>query len=185
MLNARGSIDPRFALHNRPVATSAMIAEVRVLHPGSPVTPWNPFSDDPDERVFASAVGTKQYTPHYVGRGRVQPNKDWRARRYQWNIEAAADHAVRFQIDLTGNTITNAAKLYPEQKSFEAGGMHNGDVVVVSRVAAPYGIPLEPMIAQFQYVVRNISASSNSWVRTLLCDFVVNDQGGAPDAGQS
>lgn len=181
MLNARGVIDPRFALRNRAVATGAMIAEVRVLHPTAPAKSWNPFSDDPNDRVFAAST-LKSYANHYVGRARVQPNKDWRARRYQWNTESVADHAVRIQIDLTGNTVVNGDKLYPEQQAFEAGGMHNGDIVVVSHVPAPYGLMLEPMIAQFQYVIRNISASSNSWVRDLLCDFVVNNQGGDPSA---
>jgi len=177
-LNTRGLFDPRWAYFARPVATSGMLAVVEVRHPTNPAVPWNPLSDNESQRVFASdGAGLEGVLLHYRGPGRVQPNNDWRARKQKWQGQLITEHAMRIQIDLTGNTLTggNPDKDFDEQQPYDAGLMHVGDVIRVTSVAAPFGPPIEPIITKYQYVVRNVSSSSNSWVRTLLCDFVVNN----------
>jgi len=177
-LNTRGLFDPRWAYFARPVATSAQIATVEVRHPQNPVVAWNPMSDDPAQRVFAAdGAGVEGDYLHYRGSGRCQPNNDWRARKQKWQGQLITEHAMRIQIDLTGNTITegNPDKDYDEQQPYDAGLMHVGDIVRVTRSADPFGPPIEPIIMRYEYVVRNVSSSSNSWVRTLLCDFIVNN----------
>ena len=177
-LNTRGLFDPRWAYFARPVAVSGMLAVIEVQHPEQAVKAWDPTSDDPSARVFGTdGAGVAGVLLHYVGAARVQPNNDWRARKQAWEGQKITEHVMRIQLDLTGNTLPdgNYATDWDGQAPFDAGLMHVGDVVRVSDVAKPFGRPIDPIITRYKYVVRNISASSNGWVRTLLCDFIVND----------
>ena len=51
-----------------------------------------------------------------------------------------------------------------------------GDLIQVTAVFEAQGMPIDYAPMDFNYVVRNISASSVSWLRTILADIVVNDQ---------
>lgn len=173
-LNTRGLIDPRWSYFARQTVRGAMIATVEVKHPIESADQWDPLKGD----VFGE-VGQDGVYRHYVGPARVQPNNDWRARKQSWPGQKITEHAMRIQIDLTGNTLAggNPDKDFAQQMSYDAGLMHVGDIVRVTEVAAPYGAqyPVEPIIMRYEYIVRNVSSSSNSWVRTLLCDFIVNN----------
>lgn len=154
-LNSRPIIDERWVYHHRTVAQGAMRAQVIIGHPTNAVVPWDPFSEDPEARVFATDQSISSVT-HWVGPARVQPNKDWRARKERFPGQAAVDYAVRFQISLEDGTL-------PE--------MHTGDTI---RVTNELPLP-DPLLSRYLFVVRNISVSSNSWVRTILCDYVTSN----------
>lgn len=173
-LNTRGVLDPRFAYFARPVARGAMWGTITVARP-KVADEWDPF--DPDTPKFDDGF---TYTKLYVGPARVQPNNDWRARKYRNAGELVTEHAMRFQLDLTGNTITSPKPLPgpvddendPIPLPGDAGMLRAGDMVKVDSVAAPYGFPVDSIDTGFVYQVRIVNASSNSWTRILLCDFI-------------
>lgn len=167
-------MDPRFAYFARGVARGAMWAGITIARPTTDDS-WDP--KDPDSPEF---TGAYTYKNLYIGPARVQPNNDWRARKYRVAGELVTEHAVRVQLDLTGNTIKTPDPLPgpldqsgdPIELPGDAGIIRTEDVIKVDTVAAPYSYPVDSMGEGFIYVVRVVSASSNSWVRTLLCDFI-------------
>lgn len=177
-LNTRGVLDPRFPYFARAAAVSGMLAEIEINKPVKSDT-WNPANGD----VYS---GVYSYTPLYKGRARVQPNKDWRARKQRWEGTTFTEHAVRIQLDLTGNTITTPEPLPDPQLGEpghtplpgDAGIIHVNDVVKVTKVLASYGYPVDGMLMVYTFIVRNVVPTSNSWVRTILCDVNVNDVDG-------
>lgn len=172
MLNTRGVLDPRWAYFARPVVRGAMWGNITVARP-TVIDDWDPF--DQNEPEFGEAYS---YQNLYKGPARIQPNNDWRARKYRVAGELVTEHAMRFQLDLTGNTIHTPHHL-PGSKNAngewmqgDAGLLEAGDVVKINSMAAPYGFPVDSLDQGFTFIVRVVSASSNSWVRTLLCDFI-------------
>lgn len=167
-LNTRSVLDPRFAYFARQSVVSTMWATIEISHPTNN-SAWNPAKGD----VYTGALDYS--TTHYRGRARVQPNKDWRARRQRWEGESITEYAIRIQLDLTGNEVTNPDQLPETNASNDAGMLHVNDLVKVTGVYSPYGVPVDGLIGAYKYFVRNISASSNSWVRTILCDINADD----------
>jgi len=135
-------------------------------------TEWDPLTK-PDTPLF-------EYTNIYVGKARVQPNNDWRAREYRVQGELVTEHAMRFQLDLTGNEIKTPYPLPgpkdtdgdPIELTGDAGLIQADDVVKVNRVYAPYGFPVDSVNQGFVFSVRIVNSSSNAWTRVLLCDFI-------------
>lgn len=164
-LNSRSALDARFAYFARPVAVSMMWGRVEVHHmQAADSGNWNPASGE----TFGGTIGTGAL--HYQGRARIQPNQAWRARKYQWEGESAGDFAVLVELDLTGNEVTTDVPLPAPDAPGDTGVLHEGDLVTVTGSYAPYGYPVDAMIMAYQYFVRNVSATSNSWTRVLMCD---------------
>ena len=168
-LNTRSTLDPRWPFHQRSVVAGLMLARVEIAHPNSLAMDWNPAVGD----VFD---GTTSFALHYRGPARIQPNNDWRARKQKWDGQVVTEHAVRIQIGLDANEVTNPDPLPDPTQT--VGLLHVNDVIRVVDSAAPYGHAVDSGIESFTYIVRNISMSSNSWVRTLLADIIVNDVSG-------
>lgn len=163
-LNNRSLLDPRFAYFARPVVRGAMWAGITVSQLNT-VDNWEPNSFDSEFDEGFERV------PVYVGPARLQPNNDWRARKYRVAGELVSEHAMRIQLDLTGNTIETPYPLSPGMPG-DAGLMRADYQVRVDSVFAPYGHPVDGIDKGFTYAVRIVNASSNSWTRVLLCDFI-------------
>jgi hypothetical protein len=144
-----------------------MLAYIEVAHPQSDTADWNPMQGD----VFD---GTTDYTLHYRGPARVQPNNDWRARVKKWDGDIVTEHAVRFQMPLDRNEITNPERM-PGESVTALGILHATDVIRILEPANLFGTDVDEEITLFTYVIRNLSLSSNAWVRTALCDIIVNN----------
>lgn len=170
LLNTRGVFDPRFGYFARPVLRGSMWARVEVHHvhmlDSSQV--WKPAEGG----VFGGS--TDRSALHYRGRARMQPNNDWRARKVRWSGENVTEHAMRIQLDLQGNEVVSDDPL-PDTFPGDAGMFHVNDVVTVIEIASPYGHPVDGLNIGYEFTIRNPNASSNSWGRTLLCDFIVNN----------
>lgn len=172
-LNQRPVLDYRFPFFAREAVAGSMHCVVKVWHTETvqhtPV--WNPDADDPDEREPGSVL-TK--TLSYQGMARLSPNKDWRARSVELDGQIEVQHAVRVQLDMMNNLAAKPVGWPTDVYWFPVIGP--GDTIEVTKVAVNNGIPTDLGVADFNYIVRNVSSSSNSWVRTLLCDIIVNDQ---------
>lgn len=171
MLNTRPVMDPRWAYFARGVVRGTMWANITIARPSTDDS-WDPFDDDDPE--FHSGF---TYTDVFKGQARIQPNNDWRARQYRKTGELLAEHAVRIQVDLTGNELDPVPFPLPDDPNAtsplagDAGVIQADDVLKVNSIESPYGHPVDAMTEEFTMVIRVISASSNSWVRTLLADY--------------
>ena len=167
-LNTRSALDPRWAYAHRAVARGWQSATIEVKHPSDSATIWNAVAGD-------NFTAAKTDYVHYQGSARVQPNNDWRARKNPLTGQNATEHAVRFQLDLTGNQVVNPNPSIGTPPSQDIGTLHKGDIVRIVDMASPFGHEVDAQLMAYQYVIRNISTSSNSWVRTILCDFLVDN----------
>src|SRR4051812_4747214 len=89
-----GIFHPDFFYHPRPVVESAMIAGVKIYEPTGEQSNWEPGQVfDPDSL----------YTLRWVGKARIQPNKDWRARAREQGLDFGATQAIRVQVGVDSN----------------------------------------------------------------------------------
>jgi hypothetical protein len=171
-LNTRPSFDPRFPFHHREVARGAMLC-TGVLYRVTPVSPgtssWNYLATDPKDRTpGTSAPGVAIYQ----GQARVQPNKDWRARKQSSRDETYVEHAVRIQLDFLRNELREQLLTKGITQTLnEQPVIRVGDAFKVTGVHKSLdGLPVDTQLMEYTYRVRNITSSSNSWVINLLCD---------------
>lgn len=162
-LNTRAAMDPRWPFHHRQVARGFMLG-TGVLTRTQPLTPgtstWQPFATDPADR---EPVSPTLSTPIYRGPCRVQPNKGWRARKQSSRDETYVEHVILIQLDMMENELAGSdPKVLPV--------MRPGDVFTVTGVHTLNDWPVDLQVKDYQYIVRNITASTNSWVRNLVCD---------------
>lgn len=175
-MNNRGIFHPDFFYHARPVVESAMIAKITIWEPTGAVPEWlggNEMSADPWRLVW-------------VGFGRVQPNKDWRARPKEVGGEMDAVHAIRVQIPIGKNLL---GAVTGGREPFGAGDFGDdgfGGVIEGYEIieygpdplfAKDFAIRVDNMpvigtesMESKQLIVRNALISSNAWVHNLLCD---------------
>lgn len=146
-MKSTGIFHPEFFYHARPVVESAMIATVEIFSPNGEPSNWVP------------GVGMEDnlYTKRFVGKARIQPNKDWRARAREQGLEFGATQAVRIQIGIGTNTLTGP----------DASEDFSKDWLVVVTTTDVTGT--ESLIGT-HYYVRNTEHSSNAWLHNLLCD---------------
>jgi len=101
------------------------------------------------------------------GYGRVQPNKDWRARTRNHANEFNATHAMRVQIPINKNLLGAVYDVDGNIVSYGIEPIFAKDFVLrvmeagVSGTEELVGVPL---------TVRNALNSSTPWVHNLLCD---------------
>lgn len=142
-----GIFHPEFFYHARPVVESAMIATVEVYSPTGEASEWTP----------GAGMSDGLYLKRFVGKARIQPNKDWRARAREQGLEFAATQAVRIQIGVNTNTLTGP----------DASEAFSKDWMV--KVIATDVTGTESLL-ETVYYVRNAETSSNAWLHNLLCD---------------
>jgi hypothetical protein len=144
------------------------------MHPAWPLHHRSvPIGWQTSELVFARRAGTEAvWDPDtggvtgggwdYVwwGECRVQPNKDWRARRRNGEDSPTVQHAVRIQM------------------SMDCPPILLGDAVGV--LYSPYDDSLERYI----FHIRNPLESSNAWGRSVLGDLDMSESSLAWDALQ-
>lgn len=171
-LNRRLLITDKWMTQHRPVAVGAQVCGVVAWVPKVVDNGWNPLNPDGDTAFDESSSNVDI---RYIGTARVQPNKDWRARYIESPAQIPVQHAWRIQLDYDGNRSDplqpNAVSpIYHELRDTPVGTMIRlislGEGETVLRAS---------MLSKFTFFVRNISESSNSWVRTLMCDVDVSD----------
>jgi hypothetical protein len=182
-LNTRGVLDPRFPFFARPVVAGAMLCTGTLYR----VTPngeveWNPFDPDPTKWMPTDVV---DLTPIYRGPARVQPGQDWRARQQNARSETLVENIVRVQLAFGANTLPGGvpegavpgADLFPSDDLFPVTGesistdplVRVDDVFRVDTVHELNGQPVDRQLLTNVLIVRNITTSSNQWVRNLSC----------------
>lgn len=141
-LNLRPSMDPRWPLHHRTVPIGWQTAEIVVARRDGTEAVWNPET---------GAVTGGGLTFIHWGEMRVQPNKDWRARRRNGEDSPMVQHAVRVQT------------------SMDCPPILLGDFMGV--LYSPYDDSLERYI----FHIRNPMESSNTWGRSVLGDLDLSE----------
>lgn len=152
--------DPRYFYHARPTVESTQIAHIEVFEPTGAHADWTPGTGP-------GAGMNNPWNLVWRGQGRIQPNKDWRARAREAAGEFTATHAVRIQLGIGKN---------------EFGAVLDDDDNIVTYGADPafalgwrvhvVEVPIsgaENLIDK-DYIVRNAIVSSNTWSYRLLCD---------------
>lgn len=156
-MRASTVFDPRYFYHARPTVESTQIAHIEVFEhiPGVP-SEWTP------------GVGMNNpWILRWKGQGRVQPNKDWRARAREVAGEFSATHAVRIQLGIGKN---------------ELGAVYDDDGNIIQYGTDPsFGLGWRVHVVEVpitgadklltrDYLIRNAIVSSNTWSYRLLCD---------------
>lgn len=161
VLNSRRSMDPRWIVHHRSVPEGWMNADLiiqRVL--ADPV--W-----DPDTNQLVDG-GLEDL---WSGRGRVQPNKDWRVRSVQSASDPQQDQYVRVQI--------------PLRKNGTVPHLHTSDIIRAFPDENEDSVWFyDDQLEHYTFRVRNPINSSNPWVRNILCIADLSESGQPrPEAG--
>lgn len=151
-LNTRGIFDPRFTRSIAVVGEGAFTCSVLVRRPVRATSSAHNF--DTGVRGLANP-----FQPLWSGPARVQPNKDWRARGYEFASETTVFQAVRFQLPLVDGEWESGL----DQSQME---FRDEDQVLITATA----FPEVEMIKRFVYVVRNPTVSGNAGLQNLLCD---------------
>jgi hypothetical protein len=88
-LNLRPSMDRRWPLHHRSVPDGFRVAEVLIVRRQDVPPTWDPITGN----ISGDSIETI-----YFGRARLQPNKDWRARKRVGENAPMVQHAFRAQM---------------------------------------------------------------------------------------
>lgn len=142
-------MDVRWPLHHRSVPVGWQVADVIIGRKDGTETVW-----DPD----TGAITGGGFDFVFLGKARLQPNKDWRARRKDSKNSPMVEHAIRVQI-----------------------GMECPPVLVADYIGvllAPYDDALERYVIH----VRNPVESSNTWGRSFLADMDLTENSASWDA---
>ena len=128
------------------------------------------FALTPEGGEWVPGVGL-DITPDvkaWKGKGRVQPNKDWRARPREVQFEYDAMQAVRVQLPIGKNLIGAVTDLdtgkvisYGEDPEF----IKDMRVRVLSAPVKGFEMMLDD-----DFYIRNAIQNQNLWVYNLLCD---------------
>lgn len=119
------------------------------------------------EWVPGTGMTTAAQTLVWTGYGRVQPDKDWRARAREQGNEYTATQTVRVQIGIGKNLYGATYAVGGELLTHGADPVFKKDFVVVvqsSPVTGSEGIIGVPL------TIRNALSSGNPWLYNLLCD---------------
>lgn len=154
MLNTRSIFDPRFTRAVAQVGQGAMTSSVLVRRPLPEDSPlrggW-----DYDKKKH---VG-EEFITLWAGPARVQPNKDWRAKSYEFASTTTAIQACRFSLPLADG-VWNGALTDDERE------MRDEDRIFIVDNAFPH----LDAIKRFVYIVRNGLVSGNAGLQNVLCD---------------
>lgn len=158
----RTLLTPEWAFWHRNSVAGSMMCRVSLTSvSGRYNTAWTP-------KDGFSNVKPVDELEVYRGIARVQPNKDWRARKQKFETEAVTEHAYRIQLAFDGQELEDN-----DGNPLPFPAIHAEDRVRVIQVQSLRGIEVDPAIKDLVYIVRNSVAGSNYWVRTLLCDVIL------------
>lgn len=99
------------------------------------------------------------FTTLWAGQARVQPNKDWRAKSYEFANMTTAMQACRFSLPLMDGVWNGF--LAPEDRHFE-----DEDQIIIEHNFFP-GLDA---IKRFTFIVRNDLISGNAGLQNILAD---------------
>lgn len=157
-MRSGGIFHPQFFYAPRRTTDTSQLVDLEIfaLTPDSP--DWVPevgLTVTPDVKVW-------------VGKGRVQPNKDWRARPREVQFEYDAVQAVRVQIPIGKNLL--GAVWDPVQNRYTSYGTdpHFIKDMRVRIVGGP--VKGFEMMEGDNLYVRNAIQNQNLWVYNILCD---------------
>lgn len=139
-LNSRPALDPRWAYHNRPVAESFMNCNIDIYHQGL------------EGVEYDATLGTWSNNAVIITscRARIQP------------LTQASDSDT-----LTNDTNVRRVRIeIAADKENQEGyvDIRPGDYIRVT------SSPVDPVLQNYIYIVRDAISSSTPWVRTLMCD---------------
>lgn len=148
---------PFFAYHMRPSVETSQQTLLNIYAPTSATAEWVPGQGMADATQLLV----------WSGYGRMQPDKDWRARAREMGNEYTATQAVRIQIGIGKNL--HGAELDDDGKVITYGPdpVFKKDFVV--KVVSSPVTGTEGMIG-IPFVVRNALSGSTPWLYNLLCD---------------
>ena len=149
---------PQFFYHPRRTVNSAQLVNIEIYS-------LNPAGDDWSPGVGFTSPGDVLV---WKGKGRVQPNKDWRARPREVQFEYDAVQAVRVQIPIGKNLL--GAMYNMVEKRYTSYGP-DPKFVKDMRVKILNG-PVKgyKMMEGDNLYIRNAVQNQNLWVYNLLCD---------------
>jgi len=158
MINGRAGIfHPNFAYHVRPTVDTSQQEYIHVYAPTGIQSEWIPgqgMTDATQELVWQ-------------GYGRVQPDKDWRARARMQGNEFDAVQAVRVQLPIGQNLLGAMHDAHGRVTVYGADPIFAKDFIV--KVIETYVTGSENMIGK-PLVVRNALSAGTRWSHNLLCD---------------
>lgn len=165
-MRAGGIFHPNFYYAPRPSLETADLVELKIYALTPNGGEWEPgigLEVEPDTLVWQ-------------GRGRVQPNKDWRARPREVQFEYDAVQAMRVQIPVGKNLV--GAVWDVDEERYTAYGADPAFVkdMRVEIVSGPVKGFNELMQGDNLYI-RNALQSQNLWHYNLLCDTKTGAQG--------
>lgn len=152
-LNRRAIFDPRFTKAFAVVQEGSMTSSVLIRRPvPGDAKPAHNF----DSGIRPTA---NRYTELFRGQGRVVPNKDWRARGYEFGDESTVFQAVRIDVPLVGGEWL--ATSLPRE-------FRDEDQVIIEANFEGYK-GLDPLL-RYLFIVRNPISSGVAGQQNLLCD---------------
>lgn len=158
-LNGRSVFDPRFQNSFGVMTDRTQTSVIRVRRATGTIGEWNYDTGKRDDTGFVDI---------WRSMSRVQPNKDWRSRGYEFGDESTVFQAVRFQWSLV-----EAQKL--EEKGYhlptgwltdEIRDIRDEDQIVIEE---NYFKNLDN-IKNFVYTIRNPLTGSNAPLQNVLTD---------------
>lgn len=153
-----GIFHPQFFYEPRRTTSTSQLVDIEIFRLAPNGGEWYP------EEGMDITLDTKVWK----GKGRVQPNKDWRARPREVQYEYDAVQAVRIQIPIGKNLV--GAVWDDEKKRYTSYG-EDPNFIKDMRVHI-LGGPVkgfEVMVGDNLYI-RNATQNQNLWVYNLLCD---------------
>lgn len=158
MINGHAGIfHPAFAYHMRPTVETSQQVKMEVYAPTGVVSEWVP----------GTGMSAVTQTLVWRGYGRVQPDKDWRARARMQGNEFDAVQAVRVQLPIGKNLLGALLDIDGNVVTYGNDPLFAKDYIIKVTEIPVTGS--EIMIGK-QLVVRNALSSGTRWSHNLLCD---------------
>lgn len=148
-LNIRPSMDPRWPLRHRSVPIGWQVATIVIGRRDGTEAVWDPET---------GAVTGGGFDFVWLGTARVQPNKDWRARRKDGENSPMAQHATRVQFPM------------------------GSPPALIDDFIGVLESPYDESLIRYVLHVRNSIESSNTWGRSLLADIDVTEDSASWDS---
>lgn len=149
---------PLFATHPRNSLYTGMTDRVEILRPTDVRSEaWS----------LNGGIVTPAFVPVYIGRARVQPNIDWRARDREHAGELNSTIAARIQIPIGENEFGATYDDDGELVSY-------GPDPIISKNFKVHVLSSEsdasPGLPEYEFIVRNALQASKKWLYTFLAD---------------
>lgn len=157
-MRSAGIFHPNFFYHPRRTLATSQLVELEIYNLTPDAIEWEP----------GVGVDVTPDTLAWKGKGRLQPNKDWRARPREVQFEYDAVQAVRVQLPI-GKNLVGAVYDQDDERYVSYGpDPHFSKDMRVKVVGGPVK-GFEVMEGDNLYI-RNAIQNQNLWVYNLLCD---------------